>query len=565
MTDLPADGDGLSWIVEQDCTNLLLIPGLQPASIAAAAAGDQGALAYLRFTAQHHAAYPGVCALTTLDRACLQACQLSSSEARNEFFDALQQDNHKVANVLMTLEAHTRQQLVEAASTGKLAALMWMRAICVFTAGFPSRDVMLHAADEGQLHILQYLRSGPDSGDWDQQAAVGAASYHLDCLKWLLTTDRPGGPDLDHGNILLRVACFHGLPALKWFGEEGNLPQHFWKGNGLCLVAAGQGDQPMLEWLRARTVPAPWISGFCKAAARDGHVRMLGWLRSQDPPCPWDKTVTAEAAGRDVSTLQWLRAQDPSCPWGPSTCQAAVSRRDLEMLKWIRAQDPPCPWDSGCCRTAIIYSDLEILQWLRAQDPPCPWDEACFEVAANQPDVEILQWLVENGCPFVPSSVDLSGLHYPRSLPVLDWLHDHGCPLTSDLYINAALLKQPHILSFLHRIRAPLPEPNDRAWVDFPFRPAILMSLVDIGVQLPAKQRQLVDQARRTHCTFHGLVRWYRRAISDPSRGAHQAFDSLASDRSGQMLLYRLGLLPPELISKIAVAAGFQHEVNLAR
>ena len=76
MLDLPADGEGLSWIVEQDATQLLLIPGLQPASIAAAAAGDQQALAYLLFTAQHHAAYPGVCALTPLDEACLQASEL---------------------------------------------------------------------------------------------------------------------------------------------------------------------------------------------------------------------------------------------------------------------------------------------------------------------------------------------------------------------------------------------------------------------------------------------------------------------------------------------------------
>ena len=563
MTDLPADGEGLSWIAEQDCTRLLLIPGLQPASIAAAAAGDQQALAYLRFTAQHHAAYPGVCALTPLDKACLQACQLSSGEARDEFFKMLQEDDVQVADVLETLEACTSQQLIEAARTGELAALVWMRAICVLTAGFPSKDLVLRAAGAGQLHILQYLRTGSDPGGWDQKDVLGAAVPHLDCLKWLLTTDLPGIPCPDHQNFLLSVACFHGLPALKRFREEGDLPQHVWKGPGLCLLAAGQGDQAMLEWLRAQNPPAPLITELCKAAARKGHIRMLGWLRSQDPPCPWDETVTA--AGSDGSILQWLRAQDPPCPWGPSTCEAAVTRRDLETLKWLRAQDPPCPWDSSCCQTAAIYSNLEFLQWLRAQDPPCPWDETCFDFASNQPDVDVLQWLVENGCLFVPSSIGLSGLAYLRTLPVLEWLHDHGCLLTRDLYITAALLKQPHILTFLHRIRAPLPEPNDRAWMDCDFSPAMLMSLADIGVQLPPKHRQRVDQARRSHCTFYGLVRWYRRAISDASRGAHQAFDSLAADRSGQMLLYRLGLLPPELISKIAMAAEIQHEVTLAR
>ena len=39
MVDLPPAGEGLSWIATQDLTCLLLIPDLQPISIAAAAAG----------------------------------------------------------------------------------------------------------------------------------------------------------------------------------------------------------------------------------------------------------------------------------------------------------------------------------------------------------------------------------------------------------------------------------------------------------------------------------------------------------------------------------------------
>ena len=83
----------------------------------------------------------------------------------------------------------------------------------------------------------------------------------------------------------------------------------------------------------------------------------------------------------------------------------------------------------------------------------------------------------------------------------------------------------------------------------------------DLGIQLPAGLQRKVDRARNAHCTFHGLVRWCRRAISDPSQGAHRAFDYLAPDGSGQLLLTRLCLLPPELISKIAVAAELQHDI----
>ena len=81
MVDLPPAGEGLSWIVKHDPTRLLLIPDLQPISIAAAAAGDQQALAYLRFTAQHHAVQACSCNLSPLDKACLETCNVSDGRS----------------------------------------------------------------------------------------------------------------------------------------------------------------------------------------------------------------------------------------------------------------------------------------------------------------------------------------------------------------------------------------------------------------------------------------------------------------------------------------------------
>ena len=46
-------------------------------------------------------------------------------------------------------------------------------------------------------------------------------------------------------------------------------------------------------------------------------------------------------------------------------------------------------------------------------------------------------------------------------------------------------------------------------------------SLGNKGAPLPAVQHHLLMQARRTFCTFHGLLRWCRRAVSDPSLGIH--------------------------------------------
>ena len=530
MADLPAEGEGLSWIVDQDPTKLLLIPGLQPASIAAAAAGDHKALAHLRSTAQHHAADPGVCLVNALDRACHVAATLRGNRAWRYFVIRLEKTDPHVAHVLKARENDTVDRLRKAARTGELAALKWLRAICPQTWRIQHANVLSHAAEAGQLHILRYLHRTPDHGEW--YALLTAAAEHLDCMKWLLSPDAPGREASVLGHTLADVAQFHGLPALEWFHANGALPQDAWI-SPLPVQAAHMGDQPMLEWLRAQSLPVEWSTYVCGAAARRGDISMLRWLRSQDPPCPWDSHVTA----------------------------AAASRGDLITMQWLRDQDPPCPWDPSACAAAAKHGNLEVLIWLRAQYPPCPWDGTCLEAATCQPNAEILEWLDRNGCSHVPNSFDLHRVANCGHLAELEWLSDHGWALTGRLYNEAAYLNRAHIVKFLHEKKVPLPtmEPI------FPCTwPPILMLLADIGMALSEVNLEKATRARRAHCTFHGLLRWFKRAVSDPSRGAHLAFDSLAEDRSGQMLLYRLSLLPSELISRIAVAAEIQHDLTLS-
>ena len=176
MTDLLADGEGLSWIVSQDATKLLLIPGLQPASIGAAAAGDQQALAYLRFTARHHAAYPGVCALNPLDKACLEASQVDSSEGYGQFITALREQQPRVAAVFDARENHTIDQLYKAARVGQLAALQWRQAFCPQTWCTDSNQLITDAAAAGHISVLKHLRSRADPDDWDDDVSSAAVS-----------------------------------------------------------------------------------------------------------------------------------------------------------------------------------------------------------------------------------------------------------------------------------------------------------------------------------------------------------------------------------------------------
>ncbi len=186
-------------------------------------------------------------------------------------------------------------------------------------------------------------------------------------------------------------------------------------------------------------------------------------------------------------------------------------------------------------------------------------------IAARHGNLLMLQWLHSEGCPLHPAC-PFGAVFFNRdkntSMPMLEWLCEQGCIPTGELYACAATARQSHMLRFLHSKGVPLPNDVDDqllygrdAWLPN------LMFLADIGAELPERDMNMVASARKAHCTFHGLVRWCRRAVSDPSRGAHRAFDSMASKTSGQVLLSRLSMLPSELLNKIAVAAELQHGI----
>ena len=526
MVDLPADAEGLSWIASREPTRLLLIPGLQASSVLAAAAGDQEALAYVCLRAQHPAEDAGSYVLNPLERACAAASKAKAEWAYKRFLKALFEKDPQLASIFKARQLNTRQLLHEAACKGELSAIKWIRAICRRTFKTDSRDLMMHAARNGHLEVLKYLCSGPNPAAWDPRMA-GSAARHLDCIQWLLSTDASAGRWPCEWSILGSIACHHGLSALKWFWTNGELPAEVWNEN-LLLTAAHLGDQPMVEWLRGQAVP--WSSQITNMAARE-NLSMLQWLRAQDPPCPWDidRCTEAAASAGKLDVLIWLRGLDPSGPW---------SERYTEL-----AADPPNP---------------EVLQWLH--DQGCPFGATTASRAALNRDLAVLEWLHSAGCPM--SSNCLICAACAGSVPVLQWLCDQGYQLTSNLYLEAAYRDHPQVLRFLHRMKVPLPRaPVNRRWFGRTCNLPGLMFCSDLGMQLPAALQRKVDQARRAHCTFHGLVRWCSRAISDPSRGAHQAFDYLAPDGSGQLLLTRLCLLPPELIRKIAVAAQLQHGI----
>lgn len=197
-------------------------------------------------------------------------------------------------------------------------------------------------------------------------------------------------------------------------------------------------------------------------------------------------------------------------------------------MQWLQAQDPPCPVDSGCTLMAA-GSSLPILQWLVSQDLGMPLHRSCPVEAADRGD-----------------------------LPMLQMLNDQGCTPTGREYLPAAQHNHIPVLRWLHRMKVPVDATVPWSHSD-PVNNPILLFLGDIGVVLPAKEKARLTMIRRTSCTLHGLLRWCSRAVSDPSKNMHRAFDSLSTNASGENLLVRLSMLPPEVLSRIALAAGLQH------
>ena len=519
MVDLPSNGDGLAWILRQEPARLLLVPGLQPASIAAAALGDQQAQAYLRFEAQEFAAIPGrpgAAEDTPFGWFCHAASQNLSS------FPAT---SHELQAEFQARQDATVEAFCQACCSNQVAAAKWLRALCDYDfSGLLDEDgyeIMEDAASRGNLDVLKYLRSGPHPAHWDEGITSSAVS-HPACLRWLLSQGCP----VDERSIARRVAS--------------------------------TGDLDLLKFLRTELEQLSWSAGATQAAAERGDLPMVQWLRSLDPTCDWDsRCMAAAAAAASLPMLQWMRTH--GCPFDEMATQAAAAGGHMEALQYLHAEG--CPWDATCTRSAVCSSSIEIVSWLRTQQPPCPWDASATEAVAQQKSMPMLQWLLdqEPPCPLEHGSMAQAASN--GHLDMLKFLLSRGGHADGNLFWQAAQGDHIHVLKWLHKHRALFPIPTPVPYHFLDSETPTHMFLGDMGIPVMPGDQRVLDYGRKRCATFHGLLRWCRRAVSDPSRGFHRAFDHLAESFSGQYLLVRLSMLPPELVDRIAIMAKFQHDM----
>lgn len=439
----------------------------------------------------------------------------------------------------------TDQLVQKAAEQGQLMALKWLLALCYNSLDTDDSSPIVAAAKRGNLNMLQLMASHFSPAHWGWQVVV-AAARHEACLAWLLRQD-PGCPW-----IVFNVSVFHSLAvsgdlqALICLHEHSGLPTEYGSAD-IMLTAAEHGYLPMVQWLRSLHPTMPWPARLSCAAAEQGALHILQWISSQCPPCPLHcECLRLAALFGHLDTVQWLCTQPLPAPLNASCARAAAKSRDLRMLQCLRGRRPPCPWDECCTKEAACQGNLFMLQWLCEQSPPCPmYPDECLRKAAAY-----------------------------GHLPVMQYLHSLGHPLDSGLYYSAAFAahQQHEVLQWLHRQGVPAPpklHDLDTFARDLVLSISIptLMLLGDIGVPIPQEVIKRLTVARKTFCTFHGLLRWTRQArqavsgrCMGPDKPSCCPFSATATSPAGSSLLKALSMLPEELIATIAVKAQLQYK-----
>ncbi len=105
--------------------------------------------------------------------------------------------------------------------------------------------------------------------------------------------------------VCLHAAWNGRLSVLQWLRAQN--PPCPWD-DRVCEYAATNGHLSVLQWALAQDPPCPWNDGVCRDASEHGHLQVLQWLRAQQPPCPWKKDVCLHHAGT-ADVRDWILSQ----------------------------------------------------------------------------------------------------------------------------------------------------------------------------------------------------------------------------------------------------------------
>ncbi len=256
MLDIPTSTDGLAWIASSRRDKLLLINGLQPDSIQAAAKGDAQALSHLQATARSD-----ISNTHGLSDHALYYPRTPLSNSESSVYSHM-----KAAGYLTETDGqrmdHTIHALSAAVKAGRLAAVQWLRVLCQPVD--PVRAMlMVHAANNGRLQILQYLNRGPNRAPWTSHVAAPRLK-DLECIRYVISE---GLPCPCAENALFHLVAEGDLATLKGLQAHGNLPMLH--RDMLFQWAACRWHQSVARWLC-------YLDGSCRWSSES-----MFWLHGQ--------------------------------------------------------------------------------------------------------------------------------------------------------------------------------------------------------------------------------------------------------------------------------------------
>ncbi|KAK9830739.1 hypothetical protein WJX74_004664 [Apatococcus lobatus] len=462
MLKLPVAGEGLDWIADQEVDKLLLIPGLQAATITAAAAGDQEALAALIGIVQHYAAN---------EATCLPAVHVPLySEAEMEF-RRLQATQARQISKLKDMQSRQVKRLrayhakvIAAARRAANAQDQQLLAAYLSEAQHAVKETAL-LAKCGSLPDLSEL---PDANESLANPSV----------------IRPCDPQMQQATVdaLCEAAGQGEWGALLWL-QAICLPFHE-ASAGLMAAAAREGQLFIMRLLRAALNAAPLTIEDSRCARF--YPDCLRWLLEQDAPCD-SIAIEALAKSGDLAALQLVNARGRMSPysWDTDVTYAAASNGQWPTVRWLRAMPRPCPWDARCTTAAAQQGHLPMLQWLRSQAQPCPWDLYDLTAAlAEAGNLSGLQWAISQDPSASWDPMDIMRLATRHGhLNVLHWLNLIGFSPITIAYIWAIAGGQPRMLQWLYEMKVAFPVLEIMiAASNFTAVPAsVLMLLADMG------------------------------------------------------------------------------------
>ena len=314
--------DGLS------STSTLMLPAV----VCVATSGHLGALAWLL---KHYP--PRICRLA-------QICTIAARTRNLQLLQLL--GEHQ-----LSCSCETGKCMRGACRNDQRAMLTWLR-----KHGCSDVSGCLHAAEDGNLDLLQWMRSQCPPWPWPQ-------GY------W------------GNGGTSVIAACRLGRrDMLAWLREHGCTDAHG------CLHATQWGDLALLKWMRSQVPPWPWGPELFHSLLTDvkicmeQHFEVLRWLLDQYPACPWPTEPFEVRLSLFVDTLPYVQNaklmemlhRTGSFPDEllPIMCSRAAEHGNLAMLRCLVLQQPGCSLASEVCQHALDRDDVMMVHFLVAERAP---------------------------------------------------------------------------------------------------------------------------------------------------------------------------------------------------